>query len=84
MNDAQLLWHNTEPGYLDLRSTDHDNHVGPVEHLRQCSARYLGRRTLIWMAQRYGRPLARRRLLTRIRLKVATSPVPDDASVWVS
>ena len=44
--------------------------------------RYLGRRTLIWMAQ--GRYMPRRRLLTRIRLKVATSPVPDDSSVWVS
>ena len=82
MNHAKLLWHDTEPGYLDLRSTDHDNHIGPVEHLQQCSARYLGRRTLIWMAQ--GRYMPRRRLLTRIRLKVATSPVPDDASVWVS
>jgi len=84
VNHSKLLWHNSDTGYLDLRSTDHDNQVGPVEHLRHCSTRYLGKRRYVWKAQRYGRPLARGRLLTRIRLKVATSPVPDDASVWVS
>ena len=84
MNHPKLLWHNTEVGYLDLRSTDHDNHVGPVEHLRQYSTRYLGKRRFIWMAQSHGRHLARRRLLTRIRLEFATSPVQDDSSVWMS
>ncbi len=84
MNHSKLLWHNTDAGCLFLRSTDQDNHVGPVEHLRHCSTRYLGKRRYIWMAQRYGRYMARRRLRTRIRLKVATSPVPDDSSVWMS
>ena len=83
MNHSKLLWHYTDASYLDLRSTDHDNHVGPVEHLRQYSTRCLGKRRFFWMAQR-SRRLARRRLLTRLRLKVATSPVPDDSSVWVS
>ena len=84
MNHPKLLWHNAEPGYLDLRSTDQDNRVGPVEHLQRCSRRNLGKRTFIWMAQRYGRPMARRRLLTRIRLRVSASLVPDDSSVWMS
>ena len=80
-----LSWYPLDESYLNVRSTDHDNRVDPVEHLHMYMSENYGRFMHIWAANNpHLPPFPGFRLLTLFRMKFSIPPSADNSSVWMN